>query len=96
MASKILQHAPGEQEFALIKRSWTVPVLAMTQTPIRFSNIKSGLGTVTDRALSKTLGALEEEHWLKRGIDVSQRSPFPTYQAVNAGKDINRAIGLTD
>ncbi len=94
MASRIVQYVPGEQEFALIRRSWTVPVLAVTQTPIRFSSIKSGLGTITDRALSKTLGILEEEEWLKRDIVVSERSPFPTYRAVNAGKEINRAIGL--
>ncbi|MEP3045423.1 MAG: winged helix-turn-helix transcriptional regulator [Roseibium sp.] len=94
MASRIVQHASGEQALATIRRSWTVPILAVTQSPIRFSNIKSGLGPITDRALSKSLGVLEEQDWLKRDIDISQRSPFPTYQAVNAGKEINRAIAM--
>lgn len=92
MACRILEAAPGEDGFDILKRSWPVPILALTETPCRFSAIRSGLGGITDRALSKSLGMLEEREWLRREIDVSQRTPFPTYQAVNTGKTINRAI----
>ncbi len=92
MAYRILEAAPDEDEFDILKRSWPVPILALTEAPCRFSAIRSGLGAITDRALSKSLGMLEEREWLRREIDVSQRTPFPTYQAVNTGKTINRAI----
>ncbi|WOF74705.1 winged helix-turn-helix transcriptional regulator [Parvibaculaceae bacterium PLY_AMNH_Bact1] len=95
IASKILATAPDKDAFAIVRRSWAVPVLAVTETPKRFSTIKSGIGPITDRALSQSLCVLEQQKWLRREIDVSQRSPFPTYQAVNAGRIINQAIGLS-
>ena len=95
MASRIVKIVPDDDAFAIIRRSWAVPILAVTGSPKRFSRIKSGLGAITDRALSKSLSVLEEQEWLKREIDFSRRSPFPTYQAVNAGKKINQAIALS-
>lgn len=95
IASRIVEIVPDDDAFAIIRRSWSVPVLAVTASPQRFSAIKTGLGSVTDRALSQSLCVLEEQAWLKREIDVSQRSPFPTYHAVNAGQKINQAIGLS-
>ncbi|MEE4013025.1 winged helix-turn-helix transcriptional regulator [Roseibium sp. FZY0029] len=92
MASRIEEIVPNEDAFAILRRSWTVPILAVTGTPSRFSAIKSGLGPVTDRALSKSLGVLEEKEWLRRDIDLSQRTPFPIYHAVNAGLEINQVI----
>ncbi len=95
MANKIVAAVPDEETFSVLRRSWVVPVLAVTKLPKRFSSIKSGLGPITDRALSQSLYVLEEQEWLKREIDVSQRSPFPIYHAVNAGRKINQAIDLT-
>jgi DNA-binding HxlR family transcriptional regulator len=95
MASKIVELVPDEEAFGLIRRSWSVPVLAVTTSPSRFSTIRSGLGSITDRALSKSLASLEEREWIKREIDLSERSPFPTYQAVNTGESINHAVGLS-
>lgn len=93
-AHRILNAVPNDDGFAIVRRTWAVPILAVTDTPQRFSVIKSGLGPITDRALSQSLGVLEEREWLKRDIDTSLRTPFPTYQAVNAGSKINQAIGL--
>jgi len=94
LAHRIIDATPDETAFAVIRRSWAVPILAVTEMPQRFSIIKSGLNTITDRALSKSLCLLEEQDWLRRDIDLSGRSPFPTYRAVNTGKKINQAIGL--
>ncbi len=94
MANGIMTLVPEEDSFAVVRRNWSVPILAVTETPKRFSTIRSGLGAITDRALSNSLGLLEEHEWLQRDIDLSQRSPYPTYHAVNAGRKINRAIGL--
>lgn len=94
MASRIVALVPGDDGFSVIKRSWTVPILAITDQPQRFSVIRSGLGSITDRALSKSLGVLEERDWLRRDVEMSERRPYPTYLAVNAGLKINRAISL--
>ena len=94
-ASRIVKAVLDDGEFALLRRSWTVPILALTDTPQRFSDIKSDLATITDRALSTSLHQLEARDWLQRDIDTSRRVPFPTYLAVNRGIEINRAVDLT-
>jgi len=94
LAHRILEAAPGDAASSVLKRSWTVPVLAVTGAPRRFTAIKTGLG-ITDRALSQTLCVLEDQAWLRRDIDVAQRPPLPTYQAVNAGLKISKAIRLS-
>ena len=93
-ADRIVKLVPDDREFALLRRSWTVPILALTDMPRRFSDIRSGLAPITDRALSKSLVQLEEKDWLQRDIDTSHRVPFPVYHAANQGLEINRAIGL--
>lgn len=95
IASRIVKLVPNDTDFALLRRNWSVPVLALTSAPRRFSEIKSGLGTITDRALSKSLYQLEDKMWLKREINLTSRVPYPTYHAQNLGIDVNRAIGLT-
>ncbi|WP_299474884.1 transcriptional regulator [uncultured Roseibium sp.] len=96
MAQRILRSVPGDDAFSVLKRSWAVPILAVTQRPTRYSVIKSELGRITDRALSQSLGVLEDRDWLKRDFDLSQRSPFPTYHAVNDGLKVNQAVSLND
>ncbi|MEM7424659.1 MAG: winged helix-turn-helix transcriptional regulator [Pseudomonadota bacterium] len=94
-ASRIVGAVPDESEFAILRRSWPVPILALTAERQRYSALKSGLVKITDRALSNSLRMLEERKWLKREIDTSERAPFPTYQAVNTGRMVNSAIGLS-
>lgn len=94
-ANRIVMAVPDDKEFAVLRRSWTVPILALTNTPRRFSAIKSDLTTITDRALSTSLYQLEKQEWLRRDINTSSRVPFPTYHATHRGLKINRAIDLT-
>ncbi len=95
IASRIITATRDKDETRLIRKNWTVPVLALTDTPHRFSAIKSGLTIITDRALSSALHQLEEQDWIRRDIDTTGRMPFPTYRAVNTGIAINKAVGLT-
>ncbi len=94
MADKVLGAVPDETEIKLLRKSWTVPVLALAAQPQRFSGFRAGLGKVTDRALSTSLQMLEAQKWVTREIDLSERVPFPTYQAVNAGARISQVIGV--
>lgn len=95
IAGKIVDAVPDDSEFAMLRRSWTVPILALTGAPRRFSVIKSDLPKITDRALSTSLHRLEAQDWLRRDIDTSGRLPYPTYRAVNAGIAVNRAVDLS-
>ena len=93
-AAKIVSLVPDEEEFSLLRRSWTLPVLAVTAKPRRFSEIKSGLGRITDRALSQSLGQLEAQNWVSRSVDLSQKPLRPAYQAINQGWAISQTAGL--
>ncbi|WP_170608668.1 winged helix-turn-helix transcriptional regulator [Ruegeria arenilitoris] len=94
VAHRIMAAVPDDKELALLRRNWTVPILALVKKPKRFSILKSDLAPITDRALSNSLHQLEDRNWVKREIELSARAPFPTYCAANKGADINHAIAL--
>jgi DNA-binding HxlR family transcriptional regulator len=95
MASEITKAVSDNSAKRLIQRSWTVPVLALTGDPHRFSAIKTDLVTITDRALSSSLFQLESQDWIRRDIETDARTPYPTYRAVGTGLVINQAVGLS-
>ncbi|KIC43073.1 transcriptional regulator [Ruegeria sp. ANG-R] len=94
IAHAITRAVPEDSTNKLLRKSWTVPILALTGTPHRFSAIKSDLTPITDRALSSSLHQLEDHDWIRRDIETSGRMPFPTYCAVNTGFTIHQAVGL--
>ncbi|MBN9668810.1 helix-turn-helix transcriptional regulator [Labrenzia aggregata] len=79
---------------ALLRKMWTVPLLAVASRPKLFSEIKRDLVPITDRALSKSLRELDERNWIERSVDAALRPPRPYYRVINEGAGISRAIGL--
>ena len=77
---------------AVLRRSWTLPILALTGAPRRFSALRSEFGTITDRALSGGLQALEAQAWLRRDIVIDARMPYPTYCAVGTGARLSQIV----
>ena len=94
VAADIIGLVDDPTETALLRKTWSIPVLAVTKNPLRFVQIKSELSSVTDRALSQSLGLLHEQDWLSREVDTSNWPPKPIYQAANTGIDISQVIGL--
>ncbi len=92
IAAKIDLNVEEPDEQTLIRRAWTIPVLAVSQQPRYFGHIKESLGRITDRALSQSIKQLEEKRWLNRQIDMNLRPPRPLYQSANTGLLISRAI----
>lgn len=89
-ASKLQSIVPNEDQ-DLMRRSWTLPVLASLRTPRRFNEIKRTLPSITDRALSQSLKTMEDRSWVSRHIDETARPPKSSYIAVNAGGAISQA-----
>ncbi len=94
VAARIMRAVPGPAERGLLRRTWTIPVLAVSREPRCFTDIKTRLLPITDRALSQSLKLLQGQHWLERRIDTAIRPPRPLYQAANAGLRIGRAVVL--
>lgn len=92
MADAILDTVPGAGEQALLRRRWTVPVLAVAHTPRRFSDLKAGLGKITDRALSQSVDHLQDRGWIIRDVDPTSRPLRPWYHAANDGRRISQIV----
>lgn len=84
-----------DHNLTMVRRAWTVPVLAITHAPKRFTDIKAALPRVNDRALSQSLDLLHKNDWLDRDVDISMRPPRPFYQAKNTGYEISLALNST-
>jgi len=93
-AHAIVSVAGGEGDAALLRKRWTVPVLAVTGHALTFAGLKRALGPITDRALSLSLQQLSARQWIHRGVDVESFPPRPWYCAVNTGQEVARAAGL--
>ena len=84
IANKI-HHVSEEEDWTLLRRSWTLPVLTSLHTPRHFGDIKRNLPTITDRALSQSLRSMELREWVCRSVDGAARPPKSVYSAVNTG-----------
>lgn len=92
MAARITKAAPQTPANTLLRRSWTLPVLAVSKTPRSFSGIKVELPNITDRALSQSLKQLRAQEWITRHIDPDVYPPRAIYHAVNHGALLARAV----
>lgn len=84
-----IQNVSGVEDQALLRRSWTVPVLAALHKPRHFNEIGRTLVTITDRALSQSLKTMEDKRWVCRTINDAARPPRSVYSAINAGERIS-------
>ena len=92
VADRILSAVPRSAAAVLLRRAWTVPILAVTQAPRHFSEIKGDLTSISDRALSLSLQQLQAHRWVRRTISAAERPPRTQYHAVNAGVPIGQAV----
>lgn len=81
-----------EEDWPLLRRSWTLPVLTSLHKPSHFMGIKRHLPTITDRALSQSLKSMEARNWVYRSVDGAARPPRSIYSAVNTGGEISQVI----
>jgi DNA-binding HxlR family transcriptional regulator len=94
MASRIAHVAPDEPDAILLRRAWTLPVLTVSPKPCSFTDIKTSLPAISDRALSQTLKQLQGHNWLMRQVDTKAHPLRAKYHATNAGMQINKAVSL--
>lgn len=95
IAHQIEASARDDAGAVLIRKMWTVPLLAVANKPKVFSALKRELNPITDRALSKSLRELSNQKWIERSVNVELHPPRPYYQVVNEGAEISHAIGLS-
>ena len=94
IADKIKRAVPEPAGHNLLRRVWTVPVLVVSRRPRHFTEIKSELDSITDRALSQSLKQLLAQRWLQRTVDTTALPSRPLYKAANVGARIGRTIKI--
>ena len=95
MASAVMRASPGQSGVPLLRRAWSLPVLAVSQRPRLFSEIKQALPGITDRALSQSLKGLQGQSWLDRHVEADVHPPRARYRAAGDGVRIGQAaMGL--
>ena len=94
MAQRIKNTDTDTTGLKLLRRAWTVPVLAVSSAPVHFSDIKSELISISDRALSQSLKQLMAQRWIQRSVDADVIPSRPLYNAVATGAQVSRAIGI--
>ncbi|MDV7340364.1 winged helix-turn-helix transcriptional regulator [Terasakiella sp. A23] len=92
VAKEIDEITLDETGSSLLRKAWTIPVLAVVSQPKKFSDLKLDLNPITDRALSNSLKILSNQNWIERSVDIKWRPPRPYYQAINEGAEINRVV----
>lgn len=80
-----IQSVSAAEDQALLRKSWTLPVLTSLHQPRHFNDIKRNLHSITDRALSQSLKSMEQRDWVRRRVDDTARPPRSLYSAVNTG-----------
>jgi len=85
-----IQSVSDTRDLDLLRLSWTLPVLTVIHRPKHFNEIKRNLASITDRALSKSLSAMEERSWVSRNVEEDARPPRSLYSAINAGGAISQ------
>ncbi|WP_029063860.1 winged helix-turn-helix transcriptional regulator [Labrenzia sp. DG1229] len=85
--------ASKNEDQNLLRRSWTIPILTSLQRPRYFNEIKRDLTTITDRALSQSLKAMETRHWVRRSVNDAARPPRSMYETINFGIKISQITG---
>ena len=78
----------GPPDRALLRRSWTLPIVSALSTEDAYGEVRRVLSPITDRALSLSLQNLERAKWVERQVDVQARPPKPIYQTVGVGLGI--------
>lgn len=91
-ATQITKIMGTDAQAAIIRKNWTIPILALSNMPRHFSDYKLRLPSITDRALSLSLQRLNGLDWLERHIDPGTYPPRPRYKAINHGALIGEVI----
>ena len=76
----------NESDWAVARRTWSLPILRETIPTSRYGEIRAELKPVTDRALSETLKVLGDNYWLDRIVDTNLSPPSVAYKPNGTGK----------
>lgn len=85
--------SPDSWEIAA--RSWSLPIMRLTDSQPRFGRLRSELKPVTDRALSQTLKVLTQREWVTRAVNGEATPPEVSYSPSGIGEVLIPCLELS-
>lgn len=79
----------SDQDQALLRNKWSLPLISCLPEERRYSEIRRGLVPITDRALSSCIAKLTEESWIRRNVSINVSPPTVTYRPLRTGQKIH-------
>lgn len=74
------------ESWNIAARTWSLPVMRLTNSAPRFGELRSELKPVTDRALSQTLKILVSQNWVTRAVNTEASPPEVSYSPCGMGE----------
>lgn len=74
------------ENWSIAARTWSLPVMRLTDSTPRFGELRSDLKPVTDRALSQTLKILTKHDWVTRDVNTEAAPPEVSYAPSGIGE----------
>ena len=81
-----LDHILLPENWSIAARTWTLPIMRLTDSAPRFGELRSELKPVTDRALSQSLKTLVSHDWVTRDVNVTTAPPEVSYSPCGIGE----------
>ena len=92
--SDVLQLVPDADAQKVLRRSWTLPILAVLDDSVSFSDLRRRLTPITDRALSMALKDLQSRGWISRTVTGHSTPPKTVYHCTGTGIALREALTL--
>lgn len=81
-----LDNILAPENWFIAARTWSLPVMRLTNSTPRFGELRSELKPVTDRALSQTLKILANHDWVTRAVNTEAAPPEVSYAPSGIGE----------
>lgn len=75
-----------KDDWQMLRRSWTLPVLRLTDDASRYARLRTSLAPITDRALSLSLKDMQNRGWLDREVTTEHMPPQVCYVATGPAR----------
>ncbi|MEM1260888.1 MAG: winged helix-turn-helix transcriptional regulator [Pseudomonadota bacterium] len=91
-ATQLLALARDDTDRQLLRRAWTLPLLAAIDSPTAFGELRRRLTPITDRALSQALKTLVKQQWITRQWPASENGRAALYVCTDSGAELRATL----
>lgn len=92
MASDLLSTVTNEDERAILRKAWTLPIFATLEGKTRYADMRTLLSPITDRSLLLALKDMQAHQWVARSVDAVAAPPAVYYDLTPKGTAVQKIV----